>query len=94
VCISKVPIHLGVHLIKISVNFIGRLIVFIGKSDVLIIFIHQIGRDKNTNKLKQTTIVQRMKRCKLHIALGEVLMALLRSRCLPMLLYGILRLVL
>ena len=33
----------------------------------MIIFIHQIGRDKNTNKLKQTTIVQRMKRCKLHM---------------------------
>ena len=34
---------------------------------IMIIFIHQIGRDKNTNKLKQTTIVQRMKRCKLHM---------------------------
>ena len=35
--------------------------------NAMIIFIHQIGRDKNTNKLKQTTIVQRMKRCKLHM---------------------------
>ena len=49
------PSGILTHLIKISVNFTGRLIVY-GK----------IGR----------------------IASEEVLMALLRSKCLPMLLYG------